>query len=64
MEKWSARECEWLELDAEDLSLVGGGEGLLYYVSYDIGYFVGTTLKVAGQIAQSLLLDRALKPIK
>ncbi|HEX4850839.1 MAG TPA: hypothetical protein VFV08_08540 [Puia sp.] len=64
MEKNLTGENEWNALDAEDLSLAGGGEGLIYYLSYDLGFLVGTTLKVASQIGQSLLLDRALRPIK
>jgi len=64
MEKLELGRVGWQELSEREKWETKGGEGILYYLSYDVGYVLGTTLRVANQIAQSLFLDRATRPLK
>ncbi len=52
------------ELSPEELSLLQGGEGIFYYIAYDVGFLLGTTLKVTEKVAESLLYRSVTTNIK
>jgi hypothetical protein len=41
------------ELKSDELLKFDGGHGIIYYLSYDIGFLLGTTAKVAEKVIES-----------
>ena len=42
------------ELKSDELLKFDGGNGIIYYLSYDIGFLLGTTAKVAQKVVESI----------
>ncbi|MBS1599717.1 MAG: hypothetical protein JST75_15940 [Bacteroidetes bacterium] len=42
------------ELNFEESTKIDGGQSLLYYVAYDIGFLTGTVAKVAQKVVESV----------
>ena len=59
MEKMDLREMPF-----EDMAETYGGNSLLYYLSYDIGFLAGTVGKVAQRVAESLYYGSVTSLIK
>jgi len=60
-------ELEKVELDElsfGELTGIDGGNSLLYYVSYDIGFLAGTVGKVAQRVVESIYYGSITQLIK
>jgi len=54
MKTMDSRKIEWVQLGSEELMQVNGGQGLVYYLSYDVGVLFGVAAKVADKVVESL----------
>lgn len=52
------------ELSFAELTSIDGGNSLLYYVSYDIGFLAGTVSKVAQRVVESIYYGSITRVIK
>jgi hypothetical protein len=52
------------ELSEAELSGVQGGTNIIYDIAYAVGFVVGTGLKVAEKVADSLLYNTITSPLK